>query len=126
QRCEDVARRAMPAAAKRNVEIVAQEVRQRDVPAAPKVTQVGRKIRPAKILRQQEAEQQRGADRHLGIGGEIEEELKRECKRRGPGFAEIEHALRALREELIDRRSKPIREQHLLAEADRENDEAGP
>ena len=96
ERREHVARGAVAAAAERNVEVVAQEVRQRDVPAAPEVAQVGREIRPAEILRQQQAEQQRGADRHFGIGGEIEKKLERERERRGPGFAEVEHALRAL------------------------------
>src|SRR5213079_1735521 len=100
---------------------VAQEIRQRDVPAAPELAQVGRKIRAAEILRQQEAKQERGADRHFGVGGEIEKELEREGERCGPGFAEIEHALRALAEELIHYGCKAVREQYLFSEADREN-----
>ena len=119
-----VARRAVPAAAERDVEIVAQEVRQRDVPAAPEIAQIGRQIRAAEILRQHESEQQRRADRHFGVGGEIEKELEREGERRGPGFAEIEHALRGLREELVDRWRETVGEQHLLGEADREDHQA--
>ena len=45
ERREHVAPCAVAAAAERNVEIVAQEIRQRDVPAPPEVAQVGRQDR---------------------------------------------------------------------------------
>src|SRR3954452_8392116 len=91
------------------------------MPAAPKIAKITCEIRPAEILRQYQPEQQRRTDRHFGVGGEVEKKLEREGERRGPGFAEIEDALRCLAEQLIDHRRKPVGKKYLLAEADGEN-----
>ena len=53
------ARRAAPVAAERDVEVVAQEARQRDVPAAPEVDDVDRLVGAVEVDREADVEHQR-------------------------------------------------------------------
>ena len=83
----DVAqRRAVAIAAERDIEIVAQEPRQRHVPAPPEIDDAGGLVGRIEIERQEDAEHQRHADRHVGIAGEIEIELEGVGQRADPGL----------------------------------------
>ena len=64
-------------AAERDVEIVAQEPRQRHVPAPPEILDRGGEVRPVEILRPAEAEPQAEPARDVGVAGEIEIDLQR-------------------------------------------------
>ena len=66
------------AAAERDVEIVADPGRQRDVPTLPEGLRRARKIRLAEIGCQPQPEQERDAERHVGIAGKIEIDLETE------------------------------------------------
>ena len=79
---------AVAVAAERDVEIVAQELRQRHVPAPPEIDDAGGLVGRIEIERQEDAEHQRNADRHVGIAGEIEIELERIGQRADPGLVE--------------------------------------
>src|SRR6202011_4069368 len=81
---------AAPAAAERDVDVVAQPARQRHVPAPPKIDDVDLPIGRVEIQRQLNAEQPRRAKRHLGIPREVEIELELERDRPLPGGEEIE------------------------------------
>ena len=77
--------RAVPVAAQRNVEIVAQPAGERHVPAMPEIGDAEGQIRAAEIHREMEAEQHRHADGHVGVAGKIEEDLQREGDHAAPG-----------------------------------------
>ncbi len=62
-------------ATERNVEIVAQPERERDVPAPPEVLEVERGVRPPEVDREPEAEQQGDADGHVGVPAEVRVDL---------------------------------------------------
>src|SRR5215469_12713786 len=69
---------AMAIPAQRNVKIIAEPTRERNVPPAPEVGDAGSEIGTAEVYREMEAEQQRHADGHVGIAGKVEEDLERE------------------------------------------------
>ena len=69
--------RLAAAAAQRDVQVVAQEAREGHVPAAPEVAKAGRPIRAVEVLREDEAEQQREADRDVRVAGEVAVDLGR-------------------------------------------------
>ena len=72
-----LAQRAAAVAAERDVEVVAQEARQRHVPAPPEIADRHRAVRRVEVERQAQPEHQRQADRHVGVAGEIEVDLQR-------------------------------------------------
>ena len=111
----------MPVAAERNVEIVAQELRQRHVPAPPEIDDVDGLVRRIEIERQKDAEHQRNADRHVRVAGEIEIELEGVGERADPGLIE-RRCGRAKGER--NKRLDAIGETGLLEQADPENDQA--
>ena len=112
---------AAAVAAERDVEIVAQELRQRHVPAPPEIDDAGGLVGRVEIERQEDAEHQRYADRHVGIAGEIEIELEGIGQRADPGLVEGRRR-RAERER--DQRLDAVGEAGLLEQADREDDQA--
>ncbi|KDA51785.1 hypothetical protein L963_1498 [Leuconostoc mesenteroides subsp. cremoris T26] len=59
--------RPLAIASQRHVEVVAQEGRQRDVPAAPELDDVGRLVGRIEVERQAHAQAQRQADRHVRV-----------------------------------------------------------
>ena len=73
---------AAAAAAERDVEEVAQEARQRHVPAAPEVAEARRAVRAVEVLREHEAHQQREPDRHVRVAREVAVDLGRVARRR--------------------------------------------
>src|ERR1700722_1463756 len=101
----------MPVAPERDVEIVAQELRQRHVPAAPEIDDAYRLVRRIEIQRQEYAEHQRDSDRHVGIAGEVEIQLKGIGQRADPGLIERR---RSLIESERDQRLDAVGENGLL------------
>ena len=79
---------AVPIAAERDVEIVAQKLRQRHVPAPPKFDDAAGLVGRIEVERQEYAEHQRNADGHVGIAGEIEIKLESVSQRAEPGLVE--------------------------------------
>ena len=75
---------AVAIAAQRDVQIVAQPARERNVPAMPEIGDAEGQVRAAEIDREMKAEQQRHADGHIGIAGKIEEDLHREGEDAAP------------------------------------------
>ena len=65
------------AAAPHGTNIVAQPTRQRHVPASPEILDRNSAIRRVKVEGQLNAKYQRHANRHIGVAGKIEIELKR-------------------------------------------------
>ena len=60
-------RLAVAAAAQRNVQVIAQPRRERDVPAVPEIRDARRQVRHAEVLRKDESEQARAADRDVAV-----------------------------------------------------------
>ncbi len=79
-------RRAVPVAAERDIEVVAQETRQRHVPAPPEIDDIDGLVWRIEIERQSDSEAARRPDRHVGIAGEIVVELKPVGERAAPGL----------------------------------------
>ena len=70
---------AFAVAAQRDVEVVAQPGRERDVPAAPELRRILSFERRGEVLFETIAEHQRDADCHIGVAREIAVELNREA-----------------------------------------------
>ena len=108
---------AVAVAAQRDIQIVAQEARQRDVPAAPEVDDRGGFVGRIEIDRQDNAKHVGQAIGHVGIGRKIEIQLEGVGQRPGPGF---EHAqvLVMLVEHGADKARHAIGKDDLLEQAD--------
>ena len=78
----------MPIAPERNVEIVPQEHRQRHVPTPPEFDDAAGLVRRVEVKRQEYAEHQRNADRHVAIAGEIKIKLESVSQRTDPCLIE--------------------------------------
>src|ERR1700722_16989303 len=87
------------------------------MPAPPEIAQFESEIRPAEIFRQQEAKHQGDADRHFGIGSEVEEGLEGEGEARGPGLAEINHPIGRGGKERVGQSRETRGEKHFLGKA---------
>lgn len=114
--------RPLAVAAQRHVEIVAQEVRQRDVPAPPEFDDVGRLVGRAEIQRKLHAQAQRQADRHVRIAREVEIDLQRVGERAEPcgverGLDALVHAV----EHHVGVLAHRVGDQQLLGEAEGED-----
>ena len=109
-------------AAERDVEIVAQPLRQADVPAAPELGDRARPIGQTEIARERKAERDAKPDRHVRVAGEIEIDLDRVGRKPEPGFGEarqhrlVEHGFGQARDLVGD--------QHLLRKTDDEDAQA--
>src|SRR6202034_2252420 len=109
----------MPVAPERDVEIVAQKLRQRHVPTAPEIDDARRLVGRIEIQWQEDAEHQRDSDRHIGIAGEVEIKLKGVGQRADPGLIE---GWRCLIEGERNQWLDAVGENGLLEQADPEND----
>ena len=79
------------------------------------------------VLRQHEAEQQRDAERHVGVAGEVEIDLEGEAEGRLPGLGHRhDRSGRGGLEDRIDVGAERVADQHLLREADGEQHQAPP
>ncbi len=122
---QQVAQRLGPAAARaaqRDEQVVAQEERQRHVPAPPELGDVHRLERRVEVLGEAEAEQERQPDGHVGVAGEVEVQLQRVAERRAPGRDQPERVVPG--EQRVDRRRDLVGEQQLLREAAGEEEDA--
>src|SRR5258708_2915971 len=117
----DRAQRPSPAAAKRDVEIVAEPRRERDVPPAPEIAKSDGNVGHAKVLGDREAQQPRCSDGYVRVAGEVEVDLERECVRAHPQLEGVERA--GIVEHEIGQRCEVVGERHLLKEA--QDDEIG-
>ena len=70
----------MTVAAQRDVEVVAQPLRQADVPAMPEVPERRREIGRGEIRHEFDAHRARHAARHLAVAGEVEVDLAAEAE----------------------------------------------
>ena len=113
---------ALPVAAERDVEVVAQPGRERDVPAPPELRRARGAVRTVEVPGQLDAEDAREAERHVGVRAEVEVDLEAEADRAGPRVDEAE--LRRRREVMVDVARDPVGEQHLLREPEREEQRA--
>jgi hypothetical protein len=111
----------VPVAAKRDVEIVAQKLRQRHVPAPPEIDDGGGLVRRIEIQRQEDAEHQRDADRHIRVAGEIEIQLEGVSERADPGLVE---GRSVGAEGGRDQRLDAVGEAGFFEQPDREDDES--
>src|SRR6185437_5939194 len=101
----------------REIDVVAQEIHQRDVPALPEILDAGGLERRVEIERQLDAEQQAKPDRDVGIAGEVEQDLDVEGERE-PGVTIGDHANLRLRIDRIDIVRDAVGEKDLLDETD--------
>ena len=74
---------ALPVAAERDVQVVAQPARQRHVPAPPELLDRPRAVGPVEVLRELEPEQLRDADRDVGVAARSRSRSARR-RRRSP------------------------------------------
>jgi hypothetical protein len=116
---------ALAISAQGNVDVVAQEHRQRHVPASPHVDQARRLVRRCEVQRHLDIEQSREADRHVRVPGEIEVHLEGESQDADPSFeqhhrAPLVHGL----ENTIGVGREVVGEQYLLRQADGEYGQA--
>ena len=127
EQSRDLDREAVSIAAERNVEVVAQEPRQGHVPTPPEVPQRGGAVGNVEILRQQNAEHERDAERHVGIAREVEIDLEGEAEGGLPGLHHG-HGLARRRglEDRIDEGCQRIAEEDLLRQAHAEEQDAAP
>ena len=115
---------AAAAAAERDVEVVAQEARERHVPAPPEVAEPGRAVGVVEVLREDEAHQQREADRDVRVAGEVAVDLGRvgvggeDRVGREVGLGDAEHRVDELAGEGVG-------ERHLLDQPERDQRQAG-
>ena len=112
------ARGAVPVAAQRNVEVVAQEGGERDVPALPEIGETDRGIGEAEVILQMEPEAERGADGANGVSREVEKYLSGKREHTDP---RIERQQRpAIVEDAIGRaREQRIGEHHFFEKTQR-------
>ena len=105
---------AVPRAAQRDVEIVAQPARQADMPAPPEILQRCGAIGLVEIVRESIAEQGRDADRHVAIGREVAIDLDRIAISRGE---QVEAAMRAgIEEDAVDQAGGELGGDHRFLE----------
>src|SRR5687767_707540 len=73
-------------AAERDVEVVAQESGERDMPAPPEIREADGGIRISEVVPEMKAHAERGADCAGGIAGKVEKDLARERDDAHPGI----------------------------------------
>ncbi len=113
------ARRPDAISAERDVQIVAEPSRERDMPPPPELGERTRRIGTIEILGQPESEEPAQADRHVRIAREVEVDLKRitEKSEGGDGGPKL---VRGQREDRVGGHAERVRHEQLLREADRE------
>ena len=113
-------------AAKRDIQIVAQEGRQRDVPAPPEFDDAGRLVRGMEVHRQANAHHHGRAQRHVRIGAEIKIDLECKEQRAQPaiGRSRCNAAPRRI-EDGIGKGRQIVGDQRFLGEANGEKGHAG-
>ena len=114
----------MPIPAEGYVEVLAQKSRQGHMPAAPELDDALRLVGREEIHREADPEHQRQADRHVGIAGKIEIQLKRIGDGSHPGL-EVRGIYSTVGriEDHIGKGPDAVRKDDLLRQADGEDAE---
>src|SRR5262249_28762758 len=106
---------AAPPAAQRDVDVVADPARQRDVPALPELGDVARDVGVPEVRWQLEPQHAREPDRDVAVAGEVEQDADGQQEHqqddRSPGR-------RRPRVEELDRECRVVRDHQFLEEAD--------
>src|ERR1035441_4599718 len=112
------ARGSLAVTAKREVEVIAQHARKRDVPAAPNVSNAISAVGRIEVLQELEAEHAAQPDGHVRVAAKVEVDLKRVGEHAYPSVQR-----QGIRGEECGVRDLPqrIRQQDLLREADHED-----
>src|SRR5262249_52018872 len=107
-------------ATQRDVEVVAKEAGQADVPPSPELDDVGGAVRREEIDGESDVEEQRQPDSHIRVARKIEVDLNRIPERTKPGVRTGQHALRAGRERSVRDWRDAISHEDLLEQSERE------
>ena len=113
---------AFSVAAQRDIQIVAEPARKRDVPAPPEILDIRGLVWRIEVPRQFDPEHEGTADGHVAVAREIEVQLESVAERTKDGFTESQR--RRNIEDIVHKRRKIIRHKHLLGEADAQHDKA--
>lgn len=109
----------------RQIHPIAQEARRRDVPSIPEIGDAERLVGREKILRQQDTEHARQADRHIGVAGEIEIKLHRDVEGRQPRLDRRQtQPGGGSAEQTVDVDCERVGDQDLLRQAEAEDGDA--
>ena len=103
--------------AERDIDIVPEEAAQRDVPATPEIPYGNGDVWIVEVFRIVEADHPTEAERHVGVGREIEIELQHVAERTEVGTADGERGVTGERQEGLRECAEMIREYGLLREA---------
>src|SRR5205085_6602332 len=114
----------MAALRQRKEDMVAHEDREADVPAAPEIEPVDGGERPVEIDWQPNSEHAAEADRHVGIGDEVEIELQLEGDDREPAFRRRDRRVLCGEKDAVDSRADLVGEEQFLRQAEEEDGEA--
>ena len=110
---------AAPVAPQGDIDGVAQESAQADMPSTPEVGDVGRLVGAEKVHRKPDVEHPRQSDRHVGVSGKVEIDLQRIGQRRVPGLKQAERRTpRDGVEADIGEPPKHVRQHQLLGQAE--------
>ena len=119
---ENMARNRYVRTSERNIDIIAEPARQRDVPAAPEVRDRFCDVRIVEVLLEFESEHVSETDGHVGIAREVKIDLQHICNCTEP--VEKDRLVRGCKikvaECILRRRRKVIRNDDFFAEADHE------
>src|SRR5207244_8511076 len=111
--------RATAVAPERNVHVIAIPVRQRDVPAPPKLGNGTGHVGVVEVLAELEAEQLGQADGHVGVTGKVKVDLQRVANDAQPGETGRQLA-RGQAEDGVRGAGDRVGEYHLLGQPDNE------
>ncbi len=103
-------------AGQRKIQIIAQPVRKRDVPAAPEIGEVHSGVWHLEIFRQLNPKQQRGADRDVGVARKVVVDLE-SIRVNGDQRLSPAVEIRKVEDPIDQIRRQKIRDQKLLHEA---------
>ena len=113
---QDRAQAPFPVPPQRNIEILPQPGRQRDMPSVPEFRDRTGSIGVLKVLPEMKSEHSAHPDRHIGISAEIKIDLHQIGKSRQPGRGHIDLRGRSAEQGICDQ-AAGIRDQNLLGQA---------
>src|SRR4051794_5564549 len=117
------ARRTKPVSAQRNVEVIAQESGERDVPPPPKIGEPDGRVGKAEVVLEVKPEAERGADRADGIAGKIKKDLAGKSDHAGPRIEGYQGA--AITEDAVSRaREQSIGKHDFFEQAERHQEQS--
>ena len=115
--------RSFAVAAERDVEVVAEEIGEADVPALPELADAARHIGPVEILQEVEAEHARQTYGHIAVAAEVEVDLRGVRDKSQPRYGWRYGGRVQLEDRVGDARAE-VGDEHLLGEAHDETADA--